>query len=259
MITAIGAVGMIVAIVVGGFALGGFRSAGTTRDEVAALNDVQSRAQEIKYYNADIVGWQSAYAWDTRLIGPAEAVAPDSHNREGFLRLGDELRAVLAAMPTQLLTSDEAASLDQLTASWDKFFDVDTKVAALYAQGTEAGMNAADALIVSDSYPVYYEIIDATTALRESVEKRIASATRAAEAQQAAATRNMIIVVVLGAVAVLIATIAVARRIVRPLEAVTAVAAAMAEGDLTRSSGVEQNDEVGRMAAALDAAQTSMR
>ncbi|SFL60132.1 methyl-accepting chemotaxis protein [Geodermatophilus ruber] len=256
MISAVGAVGMVAALGVGGLALGGFSSDGETRQEVAALNDVFSRAQTIEYYNADIVGWQSAYAWDTRRIGAPEAVDPENHNRKGFLRLGDELRAELETMPTETLTSSELASFEALSASWDDFFAVDSQVAALYAQDNT---EAADALILSDSYPVYYEIIDATTALRESVEKRIEAADQAAEDQQAAATRNMIIVVALGALVLLGATIAVVRRIVRPLDAVTSVATAMAEGDLTRKSGVDRSDEIGRMAAALDTAQASLR
>jgi methyl-accepting chemotaxis protein len=259
MITGIGAVGMIAALVVGGLALGGFSSAGTAREKVATLDDVLSRAQTIEYYNADIVGWQSAYAWDTRRLGAAAAVDPTNHNREGFLRLGDELRAVLADMPTEVLTSDEKGFVDELTASWDQFFAVDERVAALYAQDTPATTDAADALIVSDGYPTYYVILDAAKGLRDSIEKRIDAATQAAEDQQAAATRNMVIVVVLGAVVLFAATFSVVRRIVRPLSAVTAVATAMAEGDLTRSTGVDQNDEVGRTAAALDAAQTSLR
>jgi methyl-accepting chemotaxis protein len=49
------------------------------------------------------------------------------------------------------------------------------------------------------------------------------------------------------------------RAITRPLRRIQDVLTALAAGDLTRSSGVDQRDEVGQMAAALDQAQESLR
>ncbi|MBB3086171.1 methyl-accepting chemotaxis protein [Geodermatophilus sabuli] len=54
-------------------------------------------------------------------------------------------------------------------------------------------------------------------------------------------------------------TVVVVRRITRTVRAVQGVAEAMAAGDLRRSTGVHSADELGRMAAALDAAQENLR
>jgi methyl-accepting chemotaxis protein len=259
MITAVGAAGMVAAIAVGGFALSGLGAAGDTRAEVDALGDARSHTQQIEYYNGDVSGWQTAYAWDARRIGPVEAVKPDAGNRAGFLADADALRAELEEMPVDVLTDKEAAAFATIKANWDKFFAFDDKAVALYNQNTPASTDAADALILGDSYNVYFEIIDLTTKLRKSVEARLAKATEAADHQQATTTRIMIAAIVVGALVVLGIAFVVTRRIVRPLIAVVEVARAMATGDLTRRTGVTSHDEVGRAAAALDEAQDSLR
>jgi methyl-accepting chemotaxis protein len=259
MITAVGAAGMVAAITVGGFALVGLGAAGDTRDTVIALGDARSHTQQVEYYNGDVSGWQVAYAWDARRIGPVAAVRPDAGNRAGFLADAEALRAELDRMPVDVLTRDEAAKYEAIKADWDKFFAFDDKAVALYNQNTAASTDAADALILGDSYNVYFEIIDLTTKLRASVEKRLVAAAQAADDQQSTTTRIMIAAIVLGALAVLGIAMAVTRRIVRPLSAVVGVARAMATGDLTRRTGVTSRDEVGRAAAALDEAQESLR
>jgi methyl-accepting chemotaxis protein len=258
-ILAVGAAGMVAALAVGGFALAGLRGAGQTRDEVDALGEARSHTQQIEYYNGDVSGWQVAYAWDARRIGPVAAVAPDAGNRAGFLADADKLRAELELMPTEVLTEEEAAIFTTIRDDWDTFFAFDDQVVALYNQDTPASTDAADALILGDSYNVYFEIIDLTAQLRQSVEQRLEQATRAADDQQATTTWIMISAGILGALAVLAIAVPVTRRIVRPLDAVVSVATAMAAGDLTRTTGVDRGDEVGRAAAALDAAQSSLR
>jgi methyl-accepting chemotaxis protein len=259
MIGAVGVAGMVAAVTVGGFAIQGLGNAGDARTKVDALQQARSRTQEIEYYNGDVSGWQVAYAWDARRIGPVAAVKPDAGNRAGFLADAALLEGVLKKMPTDVLTGSEKTRFDTIVADWDKFFAFDDQVVALYNQNTPASTDAADALILGDSYKVYFEITDLTHKLRSSVEKRTSEAVAAADAQETRTTWLIIAVIVLGSLAVLGISLAVLRRIMRPLTAVTAVAAAMAEGDLTRASGVDQNDEVGRMAAALDQAQASLR
>ena len=259
MIVAVGAAGMVAALTVGGFAVLGLGQAGDARAKSEALEAARSRTQEIEYYNGDVSGWQVAYAWDARRIGPVEAVKPDAGNRAGFLADADKLRTLLTKMPTGVLTAPEGKNFDKIVADWDKFFAFDDQVVALYNQDTAASTDAADALILGDSYNVYFEIIDLTHKLRSSLEKRTAQAIAAADAQQTSTTRLIVGVIVAGLLVVLGIALVVARRIMRPLTAVTSLAAAMAQGDLTRASGVDQNDEVGRMAAALDQAQASLR
>src|SRR5919199_680400 len=258
-ILAVGAAGMAAAVAVGGFALSGLGSAGDARDEVSRLGEALGHAQTMEYYNADVSGWQVAYAWDARRIGPVQAVQSDSGNRAGFLDISDRLRGELGAMPTEVLTDDEAATYAEISQQWDAFFGIDAQVAELYAQNTPTTTEAADALILGDGYDVYYRIIDLTTELKESLQGRVAAADAAAEAQRTRTQWTMIAVITLGALVVLGLALAVARRIVRPINAVVSVAEALAAGDLTRTTGVSRDDEVGRAAAAIDTALGELR
>ena len=258
-ILAVGAAGMAAAIGLGTFAMGELSDSGDALERVGAIGQALSHVETIKYYDGDVSGWQVAYAWDARRIGPVEAVQPDSGNRAGYLADADALRAELDAVPTELLTGDEAAVLDQIVADWDAFFAIDDKVVALYEQNTPETTAAADAMILGDGYDVYFEIFDLTEKLRTSLKDRVQAATEDASADRRQSTWIMVGVMALGAAFVCGIALSVARRIVRPLAAVTSVATAMADGDLTRSSGVVQNDEVGRTAAALDRAQESLR
>src|SRR3954452_2765148 len=259
MIIAVGAVGLAAAIIVGWVGLSGLNSAGMARGDIQKLNDVQMHTQEIEYFNADVSGWQTAYAWDARKIGPIAAVAPTSENRKGFLAVLGGLQAELQKMPTADLTPDEAKLFEAIQAQWTAFSAIDDQAVALYSQNSPDSTTAADTLITGDGYNVYFQLLDLTKQLRTSVDERVAAAGRAAADEQASATRFMIGAMVLAALVALAGALLVARRIVRPLAAVMDVATALARGDLTRSSGVRQNDEVGRTAAALDEATASLR
>ena len=258
-ILAVGAAGMAAALAVGVFALSGLGSAGNALENVNALDGALGHAQTIEYFNADVSGWQIAYAWDARRTGPLEAVAADADNRAGFLGIADKLRAELGAMPTEVLTGKEAKIFADITTKWQDFFTLDNQVVALYSQNTPAGTDAADALILGDSFAVYYDVIDLTRQLKESLAERVHAATDAAAKAEAQTRWTMIAVIVLGAIVVLGVALTVARRIIRPLGAVMNVATALAAGDLTRTSGVNQGDEVGRTAAALDKAVADLR
>ena len=258
-ILSVGAAGMAAAVAVGAFALVGLRDGGDSRREVDRLGEALAHAQTMEYYNADVSGWQVAYAWDARRLSPAEAVAPASGNRAGFLDITAGLREELDAMPRGTLTAEEAATYDRISGEWNRFFEIDDQVAALYAQNTPAGTDAADALILGDGYDVYFGIIDLTRQLKESLQVRMGEAVEQASNGQRATERTMVAVVVVGALLAFGLALAVARRIVRPLNAVVTVADALAAGDLTRTTGVQRHDEVGRVATAVDTAVADLR
>ncbi|MFD2092620.1 HAMP domain-containing protein, partial [Blastococcus deserti] len=89
-------------------------------------------------------------------------------------------------------------------------------------------------------------------------EQAAARNTAAAEAADSAVTTLLVTALTSVAVATVL-TFLVVRRLTRSVRSVQATAEAMAAGDLTISTGVSSGDEVGRMAAALDSAQASLR
>ena len=172
-ILAVGAAGMAAAIGLGTFAMGELSDGGEALERVGVLGEALSHVETVKYYDGDVSGWQVAYAWDARRIGPVEAVQPDSGNRAGYLADADALRAELAAVPTEVLTADEAAIFDRIVEDWDAFFAIDDEVVALFEQNTPASTDAADAMILGDGYDVYFEIFDLTEQLRSSLKDRV--------------------------------------------------------------------------------------
>ena len=258
-ILAVGAVGIAAAAGVGALGMSALNAAGTTLDEVDALHDALSTVQDIETSNSDVTGWQASYAWDTRRIGGAAAVADDNANRAGFLDSAERLRGHLAAMHVDVLSEEEQATFATIQDQWDAYFEVDAQAVAAYSQNTPAALATGDDLVLGPGWDVYFEVFTLTGELRESLEARSDAAAVAAHAQQSRAQWAMGIAIALGVVATLVLALAVARRIVRPLQAVVAVADAVAAGDLTRSTGVVRSDEVGRVAAALDRAVVDLR
>ncbi|SDD58259.1 methyl-accepting chemotaxis protein [Geodermatophilus telluris] len=258
-VLAVGAAGMAAAVLVGGFGLSGLQDAGATLDEVSSLDAALSSVQDIETSNSDVTGWQASYAWDTRRIGGAAAVAEDNANRAGFLDSADRLRGHLAAMPTDVLTEEERSTFATIEERWEDFFEVDEQVVQAFAQDTPAALEAGDQLVLGPGWDVYFEVFTLTTELRESLEARADAAVDAAHAEQSQAQWTTAVAIALGLVATLVLALGTARRIVRPLTSVLSVASALAAGDLTTTSGVRSRDEVGRVALALDEAQARLR
>ncbi|MBM7806518.1 methyl-accepting chemotaxis protein [Geodermatophilus bullaregiensis] len=258
-ILAVGAVGMVAAGAVGVLGMTKLEDAARTLDEVNGLHAALSTVQDIETSNSDVTGWQAAYAWDTRRIGGAAAVQDDNANRAGFADSADRLRGHLAAMQTDVLSGAEQDAFETIEEQWDAFFEVDDQAVALYAQGTPQGVEAADQLVLGPGWEVYFEVFTLTAELRESLESRVGASTDAARAQKTQAQWIMGIAVAVGLVSSLALALAVSRRIVRPLNSVVTVAEALAAGDLTRTTGVTRDDEVGRAAAAIDAALGELR
>jgi methyl-accepting chemotaxis protein len=94
-----------------------------------------------------------------------------------------------------------------------------------------------------------------------SGQERTAAATDAAKARSTYASQRIFSLVLLtgGILLGLAIGLAVATAIGRDVAKVRRVATALAEGDLTRSSGLTSKDEVGRMGASLDEAMVRLR
>ncbi|ATE55447.1 methyl-accepting chemotaxis protein [Actinosynnema pretiosum] len=212
------------------------------------VRDLVRAADLIKFYDADISGWQVAYAWDARRLSPAEAVAPSSANRAGFLADKAKLADVLASVPTERLTDAERETFTRIDAAWKKYFTADDQAAAAYARGA---VDEGDAIVLGPGYEIYFAIVQDTDALIGQLTERLATDQAAAEA--AAATLITWVVVALVAAIALAALLAfaVTRSITAPLGRTVGALRRVAEGDLTATPTPEGGDEVAEADRAL--------
>lgn len=256
---ALGGAGVLAACLVGAVALGALGSMRTTAHDVEALHALRSWTQEMRYYNADVSGWQTAYAWEARKAGPLAAIDPTNPNREGYLADVQALEAELAAAPTDVMSSGELETYRQILAQWDAFFAGDDRVVELYGQNTEASTTEADEYIVGDLYSIYFTILEHTAALSDSVDERLAVATDTADAAADRATALLWVTLVVAALAVVGGALVTARTVLRGVGAVDRSLRALAAGDLTVRAQVDSRDEIGAMAASLSTAQEGLR
>ncbi|WP_087509235.1 methyl-accepting chemotaxis protein [Cellulomonas iranensis] len=132
----------------------------------------------------------------------------------------------------------------------------DTTIVPAALSGDPAAYEAATDDVSQPLIDAYLEHLDAFEA---AFEEYLASA--AADAQRDADRVGLVVLVVAFGAVLLTGAVAagVARRIRRSVTEVQASVTAMAAGDFTRTPHVVEQDEVGRMAASLVEAQTSVR
>ncbi|MEW1957765.1 methyl-accepting chemotaxis protein [Kineococcus sp. NPDC059986] len=237
-------------------ALLGGRAQSRAADRTADLAVLTAYVADQKYYDADVSGWQAAYAWDTYRVGPAAAVKPDSANRAGFLADKAKLLAALQAAPVQSMTADEKAVNAQIAQKWTDYFASDDRAVAQYGAGDLAG---AENTIQNESWVVYADILTQTQELTDSVAKR-AVAVRAEGRAAAERSRTLVLAAVAAAVAlVVLLLVALTRSIVVPLRRNVSDLDRIADGDLTVEPVVDGRDEFRQMAQALAAAVAATR
>ncbi|BEL07676.1 hypothetical protein Q0Z83_058670 [Actinoplanes sichuanensis] len=237
-----------VAVGIGGW---GLTRQSESADHLQRMLHLMHQVDEQKYYNGDISGWQIAYVWDTRRMNPAKAVGPDSDNRKGFLADLELLLQLLKDTDTAAMTDAERAGFAKLVDLWQKFKSTDDQMVALYAAGR---VDEGDALLLKDSYAVYFEIITVTGELVTSVVGRADQAAQEAQDEAAYLRTVMIVVFVLSVIAAVLCTIAVTRSVTGPIGRLVEVLRGMARGDLTVRPDTTGSDEVAVMSRAVDEA-----
>ncbi|WP_051713270.1 methyl-accepting chemotaxis protein [Spirillospora albida] len=152
--------------------------------------------------------------------------------------------------------SADPAAADKLYAQWVAFKKIRDEVI----------LPAAD----KNAEQAYWDGINQIEELNQSIDasfEQIQAAQAKASGQNAVDARDMMnqiitVVSIVGALGLLLGlglAWLVSRGIVRPLRKVTSVLDGVARGDLTQRADLDQRDEVGRMAAALNRATEGMR
>jgi methyl-accepting chemotaxis protein len=164
------------------------------------------------------------------------------------------LREILAGVTSDHLSAEVDASVESVTPLVEQYLTSAERIVALAGQDTPQAQAA---------YPLFLEVFSALEeqlpAVGGAVGAEAAAAAQASADQRSAAITQAVLVAAAGVLVLALLGWVVTRSVVGPLHKVGAVLAAMAQGDLRATSGVESRDEVGLMAAALEVSMANVR
>jgi methyl-accepting chemotaxis protein len=249
--------GLLIAVLVVAIGLG-IVTAQTQRgfsEQVSQADRIRRLAEESRFQIADATGWQGLVVADAAALGPEVALADDAYNRAGLLATEADVKTWLADLDTTGATDDEQAAFDGLDAAWDSFFAGDDEVVALLRTGTiedyRAAMDSINDGAAGDSYD---QVLTLADQISQSAQARVEDL-RVAQAD--AEERGRLALIVLGVLAAGFAAFAarkVTRDVAGPAGRIATVADSMAQGDLTRRTGLSGGGEISRAGTALDTA-----
>ncbi|MFB9376122.1 methyl-accepting chemotaxis protein [Kineococcus gynurae] len=250
--------GVVLALLVacGAVALGTNRAQVRTVTHLRELGRLTDYVHEQRFWDADVSGWQAAYAWDTYRFGPQRAIDPASPNRAGYLADKQKLQSALALAPVAVMTPDERAENDLVVRKWREFFASDDRAVAAYAAGDLA---RGEDIIQNDSWGVYAELLTATERLTASVEARAAAAQREADRRADRARTWVLLTLALAGLGILSLLWLIGRSIRVPLRRMLSEVRRVADGDLRVQPVVEGRDEFADIARALSDAVAATR
>jgi methyl-accepting chemotaxis protein len=166
----------------------------------------------------------------------------------------DNFRSILAAVTDHHLSTEVDGAVESVTPLVEQYLTSADQIVSTAGADPEQAQAA---------YPQFLEVFsaleDQLPAVGEAVGAEAAAAAQASAEQRSTAITQALVVAAAGVLVLGVLGWIVTRSVVGPLKKVGAVLAALADGDLRSTSGVESGDEVGRMAAALEVSMANMR
>jgi len=164
--------------------------------------------------------------------------------------------AALAAYKASGPAADTSL-IDTLQGQWGTYAGLVTD--KLLPLGQKKQLDEWSQVRDSQVAPVLAQLADTLKNLDGAETADAAANAKAAKDGYESSRRTSIITMVIGLILALSLGVLTARRIVQSLTKVTYVCDGLADGDLTRSTGLDTRDEPGQMARALDAAMGRLR
>ncbi|WP_448638529.1 methyl-accepting chemotaxis protein [Geodermatophilus sp. URMC 63] len=249
MLTAVGTTA-VVAVIVG---VVGIRAVGSTHDETAAVSEHDMAGA------ADLAAAQLAMT-ESQLDVTSHVGSLDPQFKlqwaDRFATAAASFDAALAAYAEDTRSADQEL-VDAARAEYASFADgVQTHAFPASVAGDTRGYFAVRDQFLTPHMTRVQEILSDLT----SAEEAAAEAAVAEARDDFTATRaTLLALITVGVLLAMGLGVLVARSMTRGVRQAQRVAEALAVGDLTATSGLDSRDEVGRMAAALDAAQGNLR
>jgi methyl-accepting chemotaxis protein len=230
---------------------------------VVALSQVSEKAQQI--YNSNVtsikaVGSLRAAISAVRLDLANQALSVDEAATrkfaEAFTTDLESFDTAMAAYRSSMPAGDPA-TIDQLQADWDDYVDVARD--KMLPAGERDALTEWARLRDNEAMPILAEVTTSMTALDKAEVGDAAKNAAAAKSSYESNRTFSIVTMIVGLAVALLLGSWIARKIVQSLVKVTVVCDGLADGDLTRTTGLESRDEPGRMGRSLDAAMARLR
>jgi methyl-accepting chemotaxis protein len=231
----------------------------SVRAETQRLEQVRQQVQELRYLDADVSGLQGYIFAQAVVEGSDAAVDPKADNQVGIKASREAAYRVMDAIPAAELTSYERKTLEMIRGQWDTYFMINDRMVKDIAAGYPEAMDRAYTVLNEDLDTAWSDLLGSTETLQDSLDKRTNALQKKADD---AADRARMGIIAVSLVALVLAAqcgVLLTRSIVKPVRRCLAALASIAQGDLTATSGVTSNDEVGRLARSMDDAMTSLR
>jgi methyl-accepting chemotaxis protein len=219
-------------------------------DQVTAAVGVQMDVADAKYQLLWATNWQNITAWQSRVVGGAEAAAQDGDNVTTYRAAVVEFEKVFE-IDQSLLTDDGRASLATIAETWPAMAEYNEEILDLWADDQ---LDAGDAVSTGEKWDIYFVLSGGMDELVTSVDDRVAELV-AERDSIAGSTRTTTIVVAL--VALLLGAalaLVTARGIMTGIHRVRGGLLRMADNDFGVRVDVTSRDETGQMATALNEA-----
>ncbi|NMO54258.1 methyl-accepting chemotaxis protein [Actinoplanes sp. TBRC 11911] len=230
---------------------------------LVSLGRASASAQLI--YNSNVasikaVGQLKSVVTQARVDASNQALSTDAAHTKKFTDdFTADLQAFTTAMAAYRDSMPAAASqlIDELQTNWDAYAEIATT--KMIPAGNRNALTEWAAVRDNEALPVITKVYDNLTALDSAETADAARNASAAKAGYESSRTTAIITLVVGLIVALALGLMVARKIVGSLTKVTYVCDGLADGDLTRNTGLDTNDEPGRMGRSLDVAMTRLR
>ena len=247
----LGAFGVVALLVASGglVAAWGLQAQVHGQRKVQSLQAARDLVQAVKYYNADIPGWQYTYVEQSFIIGGAKAADDSGVLRKGLIDDHERLDQVLQQLKNQPFSAKESALVDKLVTNWQVFWDSDAKVKAAVLAGQ---VKVFDAELNGPAWEAYDAVLAVTNELTTSVDGRLA-ATRADVAGSAHLSQLLsVISLITGLVIALGFALTTSVRITRPITQCVVALRALAERNTTVTVSVTGAPELVALADACN-------
>ncbi|WP_438873024.1 methyl-accepting chemotaxis protein [Paractinoplanes toevensis] len=230
---------------------------------LTALSKASNSAELI--YSSNVasikaVGQVKAVILQARVDTANQALSVDAASTKKFT---DAFTADLQNFTTAMAAyrashpASDAALIDELQTDWDAYADIATN--KLIPAGNRSDLAGWAKVRDSSVLPILTRLFDKLATMDGLETADAAKNAAAAKSGYESSRTTSIITLTVGLVLALAIGVIVARKIVQSLTKVTYVCDGLADGDLTRHTGLDTDDEPGRMARALDTALSRLR